>query len=303
MASYTTLYYYQVGYDGGSNQWLILSAATASTSTADDGTGDSSFDLGDYITVQNSSLDDPTLEYLGHSGDGWIGHTADMMGRDDTYFLSNDGSLALNTPISPFSTAAMTVCFLAGTAIATPGGPRAIETLAIGDAVLTAAGEARPIRWIGRQSVVAVFADPARDVPIRIQAGALAENLPQRDLYVSPDHALALDGLLVQAGALVNGGSIRRVAAPAPRFTYFHIELDDHALILAEGVAAETFVDNVTRRRFDNHADYVARYGAAAAATGELPAPRVKSSRQLPAALRARLQARADLLRPTAAAA
>jgi hypothetical protein len=53
---------------------------------------------------------------------------------------------------------------------------------------------------------------------------------------------------------------VRDIAMPE-RFTYFHVEIADHALILAEGVPAETFLDTVTRRRFDKFADYVALYG------------------------------------------
>jgi hypothetical protein len=71
-----------------------------------------------------------------------------------------------------------------------------------------------------------------------------------------------------------------------------HIELEDHALILAEGVASETFVDNVTRRRFDNYADYEAMYGADASAITEMDVPRAKSARQLPRLIRERLAAR-----------
>lgn len=72
---------------------------------------------------------------------------------------------------------------------------------------------------------------------------------------------------------------------------------------MAEGVAAETFVDNVTRSRFDNYADYVALYGEAPVATDELEVPRVKSPRQLPAAIKTRLAARAALLLPQGEAA
>ncbi|MBS7535060.1 Hint domain-containing protein [Ancylobacter sonchi] len=185
------------------------------------------------------------------------------------------------------------VCFLAGTRIAAPGGPRKIEDLALGDLVLTAAGETRPIRWIGRRTVVAAFADPLHAYPIRVGAGALGENLPADDLLLSPDHALLIDGALVHAAALVNGSSVARVARPAERFTYFHIELEDHALVLAEGVPAETFVDNVTRRRFDNHAEYAALFGEDRAAIVEMDLPRIKSARQLPAPIRERLAARA----------
>jgi hypothetical protein len=71
-------------------------------------------------------------------------------------------------------------------------------------------------------------------------AGALGDNTPSRDLLVSPDHALLVDGLLVQAAALVDGIAVRHEPAPAERFTWYHIELEDHALVLAEGTPAET---------------------------------------------------------------
>ena len=199
--------------------------------------------------------------------------------------------------------AAEAACFCAGTLIATPGGERAVETLAIGDTVTTADGDVRTVRWIGRQTIVTAFADAARSLPVRISAGALGEALPRRDLTLSPDHALAIDGVLVQAGALVDGLTVTRVADAGPRFTYFHIELEDHALILAEGVPAETFVDNVTRARFDNVAEFVALYGDTGPTIDELDVPRVKSARQLPRALRDRLATRAAALYPVATAA
>ncbi|MDO9714589.1 Hint domain-containing protein, partial [Paracraurococcus lichenis] len=139
------------------------------------------------------------------------------------------------------------ICFYPGTLIRTPAGEQAVETLAIGDLVMTAEGTAMPVRWLGRQTVSTRFGEPDRVLPIRIQAGALGEAMPARDLLVSPDHALMLDGVLVQAGALVNGITIRRETAVPTSFTYYHVELADHALILAEGVPAETFVDNIDR--------------------------------------------------------
>ena len=83
---------------------------------------------------------------------------------------------------------------------------------------------------------------------------------------------------------------------PEPRFTWFHIETEDHAVILAEGTPAETFVDNVSRARFDNYAEFEALYGKPEASIEELDHPRVKSARQLPAAIRDRLAARASSL-------
>jgi hypothetical protein len=161
---------------------------------------------------------------------------------------------------------------------------------------LTADGQIRAVRWLWRQTVVTAFADELRAYPIRIMAGALDEKVPQRDLFLSPDHAILVDGCLVQAAALINDTTIVRVENPEPRFVYYHIELEDHALILAEGVASETFVDNVTRRRFDNYTDYEAMYGADELAITEMEVPRAKSARQLPRRIRERLAARNAVL-------
>lgn len=187
------------------------------------------------------------------------------------------------------------ICFMADTLIATPEGPAAVETLSIGDLVLTAEGRAEPVRWVGRQTVSTVFADPLRVLPIRVRAGALGGNLPLRDLLVSPDHALMLDGVLVQAGALLNGTTISREAAVPTVFTYYHVELADHSLLLAEGVPAETFVDNAERMAFDNWAEHAALYGTGTP-LAEMDVPRAKSARQLPSALRRRLQLHASAI-------
>jgi hypothetical protein len=182
------------------------------------------------------------------------------------------------------------VCFLAGTAIATPSGSAAIETLRAGDLVTLADGGQAPIIWLGRQTVSTKFFNPLRSAPIRITAGALGENLPARDLMVSPDHALLVDGILVHAGALVNGLSITRAQDVPASFIYYHVEVANHALILAENVAAETFIDNVDRLAFDNWDERE----ATADNIPELSLPRAKSARQVPAATRARLLAIAE---------
>jgi hypothetical protein len=187
-----------------------------------------------------------------------------------------------------------TICFMAGTLIATPAGPVRVEDLAVGDLVVTASGDAAPVRWIGRQTVSRVFANPARVLPVRIKAGALADNLPERDLLVSPCHSLLLDDILVQASALLNDTTIVRETNVPATFVYYHVELDDHALILAEGVPAETFVDNVDRLAFDNWDEHLRIYPEGHA-VAELPFPRAASARQLPASIVARVAAREAL--------
>jgi hypothetical protein len=192
-------------------------------------------------------------------------------------------------------------CFLGGTLIATPDGERPVETLRIGDLVTTAEGAAAPVQWMGRRTLHAYgaggyrFADPLVYMPIRIKAGALGDNLPVRDLFVSADHAVLVNGLLVQAGALVNGTSVVRQTRLPERFTYYHIELADHALVLAEGVPAETFVDNVHRMGFDNWAEHEALYGNEPRIV-EMDYPRVQSLRQLPLEIRRLMRDRARAL-------
>jgi hypothetical protein len=184
-----------------------------------------------------------------------------------------------------------TVCFMPGTMIRTPDGEVAVETLKRGDLVLTADNRAEPVAWIGRQTVSRLFSDPARVWPIRIRAGALGENVPSRDLLISPDHAILIDGMLVQAGALVNGLSITREGKVPATFTYYHVETGDHSLILAENVPAETFVDNADRLAFDNWDEHQAIYPEGKA-IAEMPHPRAQSARQLPQATRERLSRR-----------
>jgi hypothetical protein len=182
--------------------------------------------------------------------------------------------------------------------VRTPDGEVSVESLKRGDLVLTVDGRIMPISWLGRQTVSTLFSDPMRVLPIRIKAGALAENVPSRDLLLSPDHAILVEGALIQAGALVNGSSIVRERNVPRVFTYYHIEVDDHSLILAENTPAETFVDNVDRLGFDNWAEHKALYPNGKPIE-ELPYPRAKSHRQVPVSTRVMLGARAQAIGAT----
>lgn len=201
--------------------------------------------------------------------------------------MGRDGDGADTWTTAPPTPGAANLCFCAGTRVATPCGDAAIETLCIGDMVHTADGRAVPVKWIGRQIVSTRFGPAERLLPVRVRAGALGNGLPMRDLTLTADHALLIDGLLVNAGALVNGTPIDYVSLSelGESYTVYHIETENHDVILAEGAPAETYIDYVGRQAFDNYAEYVSLYGEARP-IAEMPYARISSARLLLPALK-----------------
>ena len=154
-------------------------------------------------------------------------------------------------------------CFLSGTPVCTPEGECRIEELKIGDPVVTLSGESKPIKWIGRQRFKKSSECWPKDFePIRIGRFALDERTPHRDLYVSPNHAIYIDGVLIPAKYLVNGLNIAQCApVGADIIEYLHIELFAHDVIYAEGATAETFSSaRAARDQFDNFYEYYRLY-------------------------------------------
>jgi hypothetical protein len=147
------------------------------------------------------------------------------------------------------------VCYARGTHILTPDGETPIEALCVGDAVLVQDGQttrAEPIRWLGHRRLdLTRHPEPWLAAPIRIRRDALGPGRPRRDLLVSPPHGILFGDALVPASLLVNHMTILREAT-ARAVEYFHIELDRHAILLAEGVAAESYLDTGNRSFFDN---------------------------------------------------
>jgi Hint domain len=177
--------------------------------------------------------------------------------------LAGRSSLAQNNQGNNNNNQGRASCFLPGTRIKTSEGEINIEELRIGDNVLTASGDTKPIKFIGRRNVSRERTEPWNgEGPVKISRFAIDGKAPHSDLYVSPAHAIYIDSILIPAKYLVNGVTIVADAKPeALSLTYFHIELDTHEAILAEGLAVESFLrDNP--HAFDNADEYVRLYGS-----------------------------------------
>ncbi len=156
-------------------------------------------------------------------------------------------------------------CLLEGTMIATREGEKPVQDLGIGDLLETADGSYRPIKWIGRQTVSKQGASwEAEQRLVRINAGAIEDGVPSRDVWLTPAHGIYVAGYLINADTLVNGRSIISEAPRGETYTVYHVELEDHRVILANGLPVETLLVEAhqTRDGFDNAADYTRLYGA-----------------------------------------
>jgi Hint domain-containing protein len=154
-------------------------------------------------------------------------------------------------------------CMLRGTRVLTSRVAQRVENLSIDDRVMTLRGE-RPIKWIGRQyfSQGRSARWPDSVHPIRVSRSALADNVPHTDLYLSPMHALLIDDVLIEVKDLVNGTSIARaVPEDMTDIEYFHIELETHEVIFAEGAPVETLLVAHGRESFSNFVEYERLYG------------------------------------------
>jgi len=155
---------------------------------------------------------------------------------------------------------ALAACFASGTRIRTTDGDVPVESLRIGAHAVLADGGTAPIVWIGHRHVEFTDTpDSSAGWPVRVRAGAFGPGLPVRDLYLSPDHAVFVDGVLIPVKHLIDG----RAIAPVPRdeVTWWHVELPRHAVLLAEGLPCESFLDigarDDTTSKRARRADYV----------------------------------------------
>lgn len=213
----------------------------------------------DTFTINGtvSAVNDP----LTVSFDGGTSETTHALGDGTGYIVMQGASnvlvaadhaltvgqiLTRNTSFGNFSPS----CYATGTLILTTRGNVAVENLAVGDKAILANGGTAPITWIGHREIACrQHLQPASVFPIRVEADAFGAGLPQRDLWLSPDHAVFIDGALIAIRTLVNGASI--IQQQVDHVTYWHVELPAHDLLLAEGLPAESFLENGNRTAFE----------------------------------------------------
>ncbi len=237
-------------------------------------------DLENFI-VTSHSFANGVLTVNGQNG----GYQLDFAGNftPSNFYFASDGN---------FGTNLTALCYLRGTKILTPDGEKPIESLNIGDTVVTRFGGYQKIKWIGRQAYDNRFiAKNPGKIPVCISAGALGDNLPARDLFVSPGHSILCGRRLILASSLVNGLSITQdLHLPAPHQAvcdYFQIEIETHDCVCADGTWAETFCDGPgLRNQFHNAAEFWALYpDHITPETLKLCAPRPLAGAELEAAL------------------
>ena len=232
----------------------MIDGTTASATVSGFATGDHivfsglAYSAGATVSASASSV---TI----HDGASTI--TLDVAGGTSIpgYTLQDDGGVIELVP-----------CYAAGTHILSTAGEILVEDIKPGDTLVTVR-EGGPLSaevvWVGHRTIdISRHPNPELVRPVRILAGAIAPGIPERDLRLSPHHAVYLDGALFEARRLINGTTIYQ--EPQTRFvTYHHVELTTHDVILAEGLAAESFLDTGNRAMFANqtgpltlHADF-----------------------------------------------
>ena len=223
---------------------LILDVPAANLGTI------AGFALGNSIDIQGS-LFDSAVFVQGTSG---AAGTLTLRGSAAAPLsLAVEGTYAPDafTATPGLTDTAVTLCFVAGTRIATPRGEVPVERLAVGEQVLTASGAARPIVWIGVGEVLATRGRRNAATPVIVRRGALANDVPNRDLRVTKGHALLIDDVLIPVEFLVNHRSIAWDDR-AQEVRVYHIELAAHDVLVANGAPAESYRDDGNRWLFRN---------------------------------------------------
>lgn len=216
------------------------------------------------------------------------------------YSANGVGPLTVSSDGSSLSIEAVgSVCFLAGTLLRTDKGDVAIEDIQVGDSLLTfETGQpvAQPVVWVGFQRAEVRPGLPQDEAgwPVRVRQNAIAEGVPGKDLLVTPEHCLYFEGQFVPARMLVNGESIF-YDTTMRTYTYYHVETEQHAVIMADGTLTESYLDTGNRRAF-HQAGTVVRLPGLARCWAENAAAPLVTAREVVEPLHRRLAERAEKL-------
>jgi hypothetical protein len=217
----------------------------------------SDFAKGDKIEVAGSGLTD-TLSFNAttdvltvKSGNGTTLEQIQLSGA----YSAGDFKLT-QTNSDNLDTITTAACFMRGSRLLTDDGYVAIEELRVGDHVVTRSGATRAITWIGHREVdCARHPQPEKVWPICVSRNAFAEGVPSRDLWLSPGHGVFAEGVIVLIETLINERSI--VQHSAPSVEYWHVELDEHDIVFAEGLPSESYLDTGNRACFANGGEFI----------------------------------------------
>jgi hypothetical protein len=244
---------------------LDLSVSTTDGVGGLAGTDQLTYDLGNLVSFAATFSNTDTLTSLslvGNYGGGSTFYsqpqnfdvsnlgTAGAETQNSYVGLISQGSIEV-TPVGQLLSDVVIACFAAGSRILTQHGEVAVEDLQPGDRVVTARGALAAVRWLGRRRIdIRRHPRPAAFWPVRVRPGAFGGGAPHTDLFLSPDHAVFIDGVLIPIRYLVNGKTIAQ--EPRDSVTYWHVELARHDVILAEGLPCETYLDTGNRAAFIN---------------------------------------------------
>ncbi len=244
---------------------LELSASDAA------GSGQITFDNSDVSALAFASADVPTNQIAGLATGDFIAVTGETLSSDLYSAASGGGTLEISfagggnvqlTILGDYSQANFPIvgnqiaidaapCFCRGTRILTVRGEVPVEELMLGESVVTLSGVTRPIQWIGQGSVMATRGRRNEATPVIVRKGAFADNVPTHDLRVTKGHSFYLDGMLIPVEELINHRSILWDDR-AQEVCVYHIELETHDVLLAEGAPAESYRDDGNRWLFRN---------------------------------------------------
>jgi autotransporter-associated beta strand protein len=244
-----------IAFGGGDPPDLSFTIADAPTNTIAGFTYGDTIDITDLADSSITSVSFSTssdvldIDYTGDAGAPLALNFA--AGTPNDFATESDG--AAGTTL--FEAIA---CFQRGTRILTTRGEALVETIHPGDMIVLARPDGplvRPVVWMGHRRIDCTrHPDPGAVWPILVREHAFGTGLPQRNLWLSPEHAIFLDGVLIPVKQLVDDEMI--VQIPLNTVEYWHVELADHDVLLAEGLPCESYLDTGNRDGFVNGAAF-----------------------------------------------